>query len=354
MKVLALIPAHDEAATVEASIAGLQSQARPPDRIVVITDNCTDDTASIAQAAGAEVFATVNNTEKKGGALNQALSHYLPAADDNDVVLVQDADSVLSPVWLQTALPLLDRSDVGAIGGIFYTPHDHRMGLIGALQRMEYVRYARQIARKGCKAYVLTGTATALRVRVLREIVAAYANGRLPGGTPGRDTYYVEAAVSVTEDSYMTLAVKTLGYKTLSPMDCWVCTEVMPTWRQLWHQRSRWQRGALENIKHFGITRVTLSYALRQLGSLLEIAVFVLFLSLTAWSICAGVFHVVPFWLGITAIFLLERIVSVRKAGFKSMLLAAPMVVETLFGLWKQVVNLKCIGDILMSRKADW
>ena len=42
--------------------------------MVVVADNCTDDTADIARKNGAEVFTTVGNTEKKAGALNQALS----------------------------------------------------------------------------------------------------------------------------------------------------------------------------------------------------------------------------------------------------------------------------------------
>ena len=45
-----------------------------PGRIVVVADNCTDDTAEIARQHGCEVFTTVSNTDKKAGALNQALS----------------------------------------------------------------------------------------------------------------------------------------------------------------------------------------------------------------------------------------------------------------------------------------
>ena len=37
----------------------------------------------------------------------------------------------------------------------------------------------------------------------------------------------------MTEDNEMTLALKTLGAKMISPMQCRVITEVMPTWRAL-------------------------------------------------------------------------------------------------------------------------
>ena len=43
-------------------------------------------------------------------------------------------------------------------------------------------------------------------------------------------------------------------------------TEVMPNLGALWRQRMRWQRGALENIGAYGLTRATLRYWLQQLG----------------------------------------------------------------------------------------
>ena len=55
-QVVAMIPAHNEAAGIIDAIAGLTVQDRRPDRIVVVADNCTDDTARLAREAGAEVF----------------------------------------------------------------------------------------------------------------------------------------------------------------------------------------------------------------------------------------------------------------------------------------------------------
>ena len=72
-RVVVLVPAHDEAASIGTTLRALQAQTRRPDRVVVVADNCTDDTVAIARAAGAEVVETVGNTDKKAGALNQAL-----------------------------------------------------------------------------------------------------------------------------------------------------------------------------------------------------------------------------------------------------------------------------------------
>ena len=74
-KVLVLIPAHNEEATIGKTLHALLTQTRVPDRIVVIADNCTDETEKIARRyRGVTVMRTVGNTDRKVGALNQALA----------------------------------------------------------------------------------------------------------------------------------------------------------------------------------------------------------------------------------------------------------------------------------------
>ena len=58
-----LVPAHNEAACIGDTIRSLQAQSHSPERVVVVADNCTDATESIARAHGAEVFVTVGNTQ---------------------------------------------------------------------------------------------------------------------------------------------------------------------------------------------------------------------------------------------------------------------------------------------------
>ncbi|MGW2369635.1 glycosyltransferase family 2 protein, partial [Streptomyces sp. NPDC001667] len=169
-RIVALIPAHNEAERIAASLAALYRQERPPHRVVVVADNCTDATPQIARANGATVIASRENRHKKAGALNQALDSVLHELTATDFVLVQDADTVLQPSFVASAIEAMDRT-VGAVGGIFYG--EHGGGLLGALQRIEFHRYAREIARRGYRADVLTGTATLFRVRTLRELKAA-------------------------------------------------------------------------------------------------------------------------------------------------------------------------------------
>lgn len=50
----------------------------------------------------------------------------------------------------------------------------------------------------------------------------------------------------------------------ISPKECTVVTELVPTWRMLWARRLRWQRGALENSGAYGITPQTMRYWAQQ------------------------------------------------------------------------------------------
>jgi cellulose synthase/poly-beta-1,6-N-acetylglucosamine synthase-like glycosyltransferase len=347
-RVLALVPAHDEQRTLPEAIASLRNQTVALHRIVVVADNCTDDTALVARRHGAEVVETQDNRDRKAGALNQALALLLPTLSDDDLLLVTDADSMLVPGFVETAVLRLHADHtVGAVGGVFHG--EAGAGLVGALQRNEYARYAREISRRGDRASVLTGTATVFRVGVLREV--AHSRGdRLPG--PAGHVYDPGA---LTEDNEITLAVRTLGGRTVSPAACGVLTEIMPTWRDLWHQRLRWQRGALENLRGYGLTAVTVPYLARQVGMYLGIVAVALFLLATALFATAGLLGPpAGLWLAVTAVFVVERVWTVRARGPAGIALALPMVVEFGYDLFQQAVFLRAASETLRGRRATW
>ena len=167
-----LVPAHDEEAVLGSTLDSLAEQTRRPDRVVVIADNCTDATVEVARRRGVDVVETVGNKEKKAGALNQQLARVLPNADVVDVVMVMDADSTITPDFLEVALGLLEEDpDLIAVGGLFYG--ENGGGLIGQLQRNEFTRYQRIVARKLNRVFVLTGTASVIRSYALRAVAEA-------------------------------------------------------------------------------------------------------------------------------------------------------------------------------------
>ena len=346
--VTVLIPAHDEAASIGATLSSLAGQQPAPDRGIVVADNCTDDTSAIARAHGAEVFTTVGNTEKKAGALNQALRGLLGEMGDNDVVMCMDADTVLDPGFLEAGIQRFtsDRA-LMAIGGLFYGEEGH--GLIGQLQRNEYVRYSREIKRRRGRVFVLTGTASMFRSRALRTVAAS--RGTILPGVHG-DVYDTAA---LTEDNELTLAIKSLGGLMASPDGCRVVTELMPTWRNLWTQRLRWQRGALENLGAYGPTPTMLRYWAQQLGigySVIALSAFWTLIAVTALSTDRWVWF--PFWLGVGSIFVVDRVISAWKGGWRSGILAALLVPELLYDMYLDLVYVKGILDITFARTATW
>jgi glycosyltransferase involved in cell wall biosynthesis len=52
-----IVPAHNESAGILPTIEDIKRQLSPGDRLLVVADNCSDDTAAVAAAAGAEVIA---------------------------------------------------------------------------------------------------------------------------------------------------------------------------------------------------------------------------------------------------------------------------------------------------------
>lgn len=349
-RVVTIIPAHNEERDISTAIQSVQQQTHKVDEIFVVADKCTDNTVQISEEQGAKVLTTRSNEGKKAGALNQALREVLVDLHDTDIVLCMDADSRISSRYIQEASKELETSTNGAVGGVFYGRKTKRFSLIESLQAVEYIRYARQIGRRKKDAYVLTGTATAFRVGVLREVARGRKDGTLP---PGVGTFFDEH--TMTEDSHMTFDVKTLGYKTPSPMDCWVLTEVMPTWGQLWKQRRRWQLGALENLKSFGwLTKVTWAYTARQFVGFLEMLFILGYIVTTVFSVTEGQFHIIPLWTFVGAIFWLERIVSARRAGRKAMLLAASMLPELGYGMFLKAVNAYSYWKLASNTQTPW
>ncbi|TML74796.1 MAG: glycosyltransferase family 2 protein [Actinobacteria bacterium] len=345
--VIALIPAHNEEGQIGGAIRSLQEQDAPPDLVVVCADNCTDGTALEAVEAGAYVFETVTNEHKKAGALNQALAELLPELADTDAVLVMDADSVLAPTFVSIARAHL-RSDVGGVGGVFTGRPGG--GFVGMLQRNEYARYARDVTRQKGKVLVLTGTATLFSAGTLRHVAWARSEGLLPGGS-----LQVYDTAVLTEDNELTLALLHLGYTVTSPEGCRLTTEVMESWGDLYRQRLRWKRGAIENLFDYGLTRVTVRYWLRQLMTLLGIVVTLAYLVSLGVSLAAdGAIQVHPLWMAVTGIFIAERVVTVRSRGALQMLFAAVLLVEMTFDVFLQLVHARAIWDSVRRTERGW
>ncbi|HEX7157765.1 MAG TPA: glycosyltransferase family 2 protein [Edaphobacter sp.] len=99
-----VVPAHNEALSVASCVHSLVRAEKGDMQvdIFVIADNCTDGTASIAAAAGAQVLERVDPSQRgKGYALNFAFTHERLAGCD--CVLIVDADTEVAENFITAA-----------------------------------------------------------------------------------------------------------------------------------------------------------------------------------------------------------------------------------------------------------
>src|SRR5580698_973772 len=71
-----IVPAHDESSGLAPTLSNIKEQLRPGDRLLVVADNCTDQTAAVARDAHAEVTERNEPTKRgKGYALDWGMQH---------------------------------------------------------------------------------------------------------------------------------------------------------------------------------------------------------------------------------------------------------------------------------------
>jgi exopolysaccharide biosynthesis WecB/TagA/CpsF family protein len=98
-----LIPAHNEAELIGRCLTSLLDQSYPGTlfRLVVIADNCTDQTADLAAEMGADVLVRNDPAHRgKGQALRWAMDRMLAQEGAPDAIVVVDADSVVDRNFL--------------------------------------------------------------------------------------------------------------------------------------------------------------------------------------------------------------------------------------------------------------
>jgi cellulose synthase/poly-beta-1,6-N-acetylglucosamine synthase-like glycosyltransferase len=348
-RVVVLIPAHNEAAGIAATVRTVLAQTRPADLALVVADNCSDDTEQLAREAGASTFVTVGNTNRKAGALNQALDALDGTLTDDDAVLVMDADTVMQPDFIEASAAKL-AGRVGGVGGVFLgRPADTVLGL---LQRMEYHRFSREPRRHGDRCAVLTGTGTLFSVRALRDVRDARLVGkRLPEAAGVYDTH------SLTEDNELTLALRTLGWDCLSS-GVSVVTDVMETVPALSAQRHRWYLGAMRNIVQYGRRlpwHLRWTYWRQQAGLLLASlgSVYYLLLLAVTLALTGHVSLSLP-WLLPSLVMLVERTITVWPMGWRARWTAASLIPEQLYTMLLVSIHLGAVLSLARGQKGSW
>lgn len=361
--VVVILPAHNEAVQLPSTIASLRMQTRIPEEIIVVSDNSTDDTVAVAHGLGVTVTTTVDNRARKAGAINQVLAGILADDGPDCFVMVMDADTELSPRWIETAARELADDPLAAVGGT-YLGSEARSGddlgmasrlyadLVRQFQINEFVRASRLQGRKGrASVWCLSGTGTMARASMLRAVASARGHD-----LPGRHGEVYDAGSS-TEDFELTLASRTLGYRCVIPKGCDSRTEVMPTMRAWFKQRLRWQFGTLESLLDYGFNRVTWGWKGWTRQALFHVRFLGQFL---LWFVLAHALMTTgatfpPLILACLAVVYAERLISVWDAGWRGRLLAALLLPEFLYGVSEGAYLFAAIWKIGRGKPlTDW
>lgn len=231
-RAVVLIPAHDEALGIDATVAALRAVAGPDVRILVVADNCSDDTAAIARAAGAEVIERHDASARgKGYALAFGRDHIAKSAEAPDVVIVMDADCRLAPGSIAALAARVMRGAgqpaqaINLIAADLSAPPMTQIG--GFAMVVKNLYRSRGMTRLGGSA-LLTGTGMAFPWHL-------FATADLGSG-------------SLVEDLGLGITLVKAGHATVLVEDAGVSSLPAPPDAAL-AQRTRWEHGFLDTAR---------------------------------------------------------------------------------------------------------
>ena len=233
-----LVPAHDEEASIARCVHSLLEQDYPDElyEVVVIADNCTDDTAGVARKAGAEVLVRDEpNARGKGQALRWAFDQLLERAPAFDAFAVVDADSVADRDFLAALVQPLEKGAGAAQGESLLIDDGSGPAAFraGAFLLVNRVRPAgRSVLGLGCN---LQGNGMLISAETLR---------RRPWD-----------AFSATEDLEYSIGLLLAGVRTRFAGGAIVESPSAPTREAATHQQLRWEGGKL-HVARTGLPRL--------------------------------------------------------------------------------------------------
>ncbi|GMA32705.1 hypothetical protein GCM10025875_26970 [Litorihabitans aurantiacus] len=348
--VVCIIPAYNEADSIESVLEGLLAQTRLPDAVHVVINNSSDNSFELARAyageysveRGGEVQSTAiyvhdmgKVADKKVGALNYGFR----LAQGADFLLGVDGDTVMAP----DALELLEAeiSSDPRIGGIsaIYTVDNHTRNPVASLlltgQRAQFAAFNLQNLLRGRNMAVLGGQSSIFRMSALHEVMRQY----------HQDTPWVSD--SEVEDSLLSLQIKNLGYSTKISATARAVVGGMDNIRALDGQQVKWNYGAIDLMwpGQRGDTsgqpfhpNLRLRW-LENIGMLINIFTRVSFIALLAGSLSIDAFVFSPIWLipPVVAMALNVRIaMSIKGRTWRDVLFAATMIPAEIY-MWVRI-----------------
>ncbi len=169
---LVVIPAHNEASVIGSTVRALIDSISAHDHLVVVADNCSDDTVDRAREAGAQVVVRNSGSANgKGEALRWYMDLYRADLQDHSMVLILDADSQTKPDFIEKIKACICE-DSQALQCFVYPLFESQspIGKLAALSELIDQRIADKIRTTLHWPVRLRGTGMLIRPAILIEV----------------------------------------------------------------------------------------------------------------------------------------------------------------------------------------
>ncbi len=250
-----IVPAHNEEAGIAATLNAILPQLDSDDRLIVVADNCEDQTAAIARSLGATVWERTDAERRgKGFAIRHALSEL--ESDPPQAVITIDADCLPLPGCVDRIARACNATGNPIQAAYLMRPPENASPgtLISAFAVLvkNYVRpRGLQRLRMPC---LITGSGVAYPWAILQQV-------------PHPESHIVE-------DMHYSVDLALAGTPPLPCMEAFVESQLPDARQAAQTQRTRWEHGHLSVILSQGPR--LLAGALRNLS----VSMFVLWLEL--------------------------------------------------------------------------
>jgi len=230
-----VIPAHNEEKMIAKTIYSLFSLNYPNKLfdVIVVADNCTDQTAEISTGLGATVWERTDDKKRgKGYALSWGFEKLLQSSADYDAVIVIDSDSLISGNFLTVMNDYLEQGMTVIQSNDLVLPQPGNWSIESTRIGFILTNFIKPLGRKNFGLFAgLRGNGMCFRTDVLRDV-------------PWQ-------AWSLTEDVEFGLTLILKGYKIEFSPEAVVWAQMPVHSRNAESQRSRWERGRSQITKNF-------------------------------------------------------------------------------------------------------
>jgi cellulose synthase/poly-beta-1,6-N-acetylglucosamine synthase-like glycosyltransferase len=249
-----LIPAHDEATVIGATLESAEKLDYPADlyETVVVADNCTDETAQLARAYRVRVMERKDEKQRgKGFALHWAFEDLKEKGrfDAYDAFVIIDADTIFEPGFLRAMDVRIRRGEMAIQG--YYDVIDQESSPMASLSYLGF-SLSRNLRYKGRTRLGWSSNLLGNGMCFSREVIRRFGWG----------------ATSIVEDMEYAVILRLYGIKISFAPEALVFAEIPETFKDSRIQRSRWDIGRFQVRNRYVVQLVRVAVRKRSLGYL--------------------------------------------------------------------------------------